>query len=125
MHRGAFSAILRSVELDPHTLQQILEKVRQQLRCPQCGKKVPIEFSSLKFVGDHFVVFQLKCETCDAFIMLHATVAGIPLPESYQGGGKNISNSLQLAEDEIEILRKALRETGGSFSALFKRLPLK
>lgn len=110
------------VDLDPHTLQQILEKVRQQLRCPQCGKKVPIEFSSLKFVGDRFVVFQLKCETCDAFIMLHATVAGIPIPDIGSNGKKNVSSSFELEQGEMEVLRKALEESGGSFSTLFRNV---
>jgi len=110
------------VDLDPHTLQQILEKVRQQLRCPQCGKKVPIKFSSLKFVGDRFVVFQIKCDTCDAFIMLHATVAGMSVPETGPDGAKNLSSSLNLDPKEMVVLRKAISQSDGSFSAIFKGL---
>ncbi len=111
------------MDLDPHTLQQIIEKIKQQLRCPQCGKKVPVEFSSLKFVGDGFIVFQLKCQTCDAFIMLHATVIGVPVPKGPLESSRNVSSSLHLDPKELEILRRALAESGGSFAKVFRRPP--
>ena len=35
------------MHLDPHTVHALLEKVRSQLRCPQCMKKVEVQMPSL------------------------------------------------------------------------------
>ncbi len=111
------------MELDPHTLQQIIRRIQQQMRCPQCGKKVPVDFTSVRLAGDDFLLLQLKCETCDAFIVLHAALQGV---ESVHEGAEqdllsNASSSLQLNEGELNMLREGLTQSGGSFEQLFKK----
>lgn len=133
------------MEIDPHTIQQILTKVREQLRCPQCRKRVDVTLESLRVVGDDFAVLQLKCNTCDAYIMLYATVAtahaALPSPHdekvvhAAEGSqnrssrsnargtdemAKNFSTQLLIDADDLEILRKALKEANGSFLSLFE-----
>ncbi len=119
------------MEFDPHTLHQILQRIKQQMRCPQCGEKVPIDFASVRLSGDDFLLLQLKCEICDAYIVLHASLqgakpAGLPgakeeaLPSGVQG--QNASSSICLKEGEVEVLRGALEGAGGSFARLFESL---
>ena len=112
------------MEIDPHTLQMILTRIRQQMRCPQCGKAVLVDFSSVRVVSDRAMLLQLKCETCAAFIVLHASLQGVEKlgaqpfqPDSRQ----NASSSLRLSESELKILRQALDESGGSFDQLFRK----
>src|SRR3989338_4875943 len=111
------------MELDPHTLQQIIERIQQQMRCPQCGKKVPVDLTSVRMAGDDFMLLQLKCETCDAFIVLHASLQGAEhlgvADESIKM--ENVSSSLNLKENEVKMLRSALEKSGGSFEELFKQ----
>lgn len=135
------------MHLDPHTLHALVEKVRSQLRCPQCMKKVAVELQSLKVIGDSFAVFQLHCRTCEAHILLYATLRMVPAsshvakqgsiapteqlimhpsPENAQGEGmqsvqKNFSTTLELEAQELHALRHALRETGGNFSEVFEQ----
>jgi len=65
------------MEFDPHSLHQIIQRIQQQMRCPQCGEKVPVDFSAVRLTGDDFVLMQLKCGICDAYIVLHASLAGV------------------------------------------------
>ncbi|MDO8649388.1 MAG: hypothetical protein Q7R81_06430 [Candidatus Peregrinibacteria bacterium] len=112
------------MELDPHTLQQIIQRIYQQMRCPQCGKRVPIDFASVRLAGDDFMLLQLKCETCDAHIVLHASLQGaenLGVQAKVQDGLVNESSTLHFKEDELELLRKALEESGGSFEDVFKK----
>ena len=108
------------MDLDPHTLQEIIHRIYQQMRCPQCGKTVPINFASVQIAGEDFLLLRLHCETCDAHIVLHATLRG-----SAERGAKstqallNASSTLNLKEEEVKLLEKALEESGGSFEALF------
>jgi len=121
------------MEIDPHTIQQILTKVRDQLRCPQCRKRVDVSMESLKVMGDDFAVMQLKCMTCDACIMLHASLSNVELKQGKVTGEivlepaskensdntKNASTNLILDPEEINSLRKHLKECGGSFMKMF------
>jgi len=114
--------ILVTMEIDPHTLQQILQRIHQQMRCPQCGKRVPVDFSSVRVVADSAMILQLKCDLCDAYIVLHASLNGVehagaqPYNEDITA---NASTSLELSKDELSMLRKGLSESGGSFEELF------
>ena len=127
------------MDIDPHTIQQLLEKIRSHLRCPQCTRKVTMPFESLKVMGQQFAVFQLACEACTAHIFLHATlrlgtavVTAVPRSlrpldvarNSGQAGqtGQAPSTALSVTLDpqELEALRQALRDAGGSFSMLFE-----
>ena len=123
------------MDIDPHSIQQLLEKIRSQLRCPQCTRRVDVALGSLKVVGETFAVFQLQCQTCDAYLLLHATLRLIvPVgdgvrtqPGQVVADGKaqgreqwNISTTLQLAPQELALLRASLKEAGGSFAKLFQ-----
>jgi len=134
------------MEIDPHTIQQILTKVREQLRCPQCRKRVDVTLESLRVVGDDFAVLQLRCDVCDAYIMLYATISakiaalGAPkvkeiqntmdesslrssranAPDSAEGATKNFSTQILIDANDLEVLRSALKEANGSFLSLFE-----
>jgi hypothetical protein len=122
------------MEIDPHTIQQILTKVRDQLRCPQCRKRVDVSMESLKVMGDDFAVMQLKCLTCDACIMLHASLSGAEIHQGKVTGGeivleqtseenskntKNASTKLLIDPEELKILREHIKKSGGSFMSMF------
>lgn len=110
------------MELDPHILQQIITRIEQQMRCPQCGKRVPVDFSAVRIAGDGFLILQLKCQTCDAFIVLHAALQGqLPgVTPDAKDQTVNASSALHLKDDEVAVLRKALDHCDGSFEKLFK-----
>lgn len=92
------------------------------MRCPQCGKRVPVDFAAVRIVGDDFLILQLKCETCDAFIVLHASLQGAEnLSKNAESDpSMNASSTLSLTENEITTLRAALEQSDGSFEKLFK-----
>ncbi len=111
------------MELDPHTLQQIIQRIYQQMRCPQCGKRVPVDFTSVRMAADDFMLLQLKCETCDAYIVLHASLQGTDVAAKpvTEESTVNASSSLSLKDDEVSMLHDALEECGGSFDQLFTK----
>lgn len=113
------------MEIDPHTLQQILQRIQQQMRCPQCGKRVPVDFSSVRVVADNSMLLQLKCDSCSAFIVLHASLQGIEniaAPEQRKDDSTiNASSTLQMSEKELAMLNAALEQSGGSFESLFRK----
>lgn len=115
------------MELDPHTLQKILDRIKQQMRCPQCGKNVPIDFASVQVVSDDAMLLQLKCDSCNAFIVLHASLQGVEHvseePADAQGESDevvNASSTLQVSKEELSTLSAALEQSGGSFEQMFK-----
>lgn len=110
------------MQFDPHTLHTIIQRISQQMRCPQCGEKVPVDFASVRLTGDDFLLLQLKCDVCDAFIVLHAALQGVLAlrDEKVEAKGMNVSSSLCLKDDEVATLRAALRAAGGSFEKLFE-----
>ena len=111
------------MELDPHTLQQILQRIYQQMRCPQCGNRVPVDFSSVRVAAAGSLLLQLKCEDCNAFIVLHASIQGVAKfgPEVEQGSLTNASSTLELSGQEMDMLSQALQESDGSFEKLFAK----
>lgn len=110
------------MDLDPHALHQIVQRIDQQMRCPQCGKRVPVDLASVRVMGDNFLLLELKCRTCDAYIVLHAALAGLDqLIQQKAILGSNASSQLNLSEQEITLLRQALQESGGSFEQVFKK----
>jgi hypothetical protein len=111
------------MDFDPHTLHQIIQRIRQQMRCPQCGEKVPVDMPSMRLSGDDFAILQLKCDCCDAYIVLHASLAGLKAaisPKDDQKSVMNASSSLCEKETNIEELRAVLSSAGGSFEQLFE-----
>ena len=117
------------MELDPHTLQQILERIKQQMRCPQCGKNVPVDFSSVRVAADDALLLQLRCDACNAFIVLHASLQGVEniqiTVQSEEGQASeevyNASSTLQMSDNEMNMLTSALAESDGSFEKLFEK----
>ena len=106
------------MDIDPHTIQQILTRIREQLRCPQCRKRMEVSLESLKVLGENFVVMQMQCGTCDAHIMLHATIAMKKESEDPESG-KNASTKLMVDIDDIKELEKSIQKSNGSFTKLF------
>jgi hypothetical protein len=111
------------MEYNPHSLHQILTRIREQMRCPQCGTRVPVDFPSIKLAGDSFMLLQLKCESCTAFIVLHVNLAEQGTETSTDDVKQlmNASSTLTLSEDEMKTLRSALARSGGSFEKLFEK----
>jgi len=112
------------MEIDPHTLQQILLRIEQQMRCPQCGKKVHVNFQSVRVIVQESLLLQLRCDACNAYIVLHASMQGaekMGIKEEGMQGVANASSFLQVSEREVEMLKSALQEVGGSFNRLFEK----
>jgi hypothetical protein len=109
------------MNLDPHTLSQIIQKIYQQMRCPQCGKRVPVDMASIRIAADDFMLMQLKCDTCDAYIVLHAALQGAENigVSTEKETTVNASSTFALHENEVEMLQEALGKSGGSFEKLF------
>lgn len=110
------------MEFDPHSLHQIIQRIQQQMRCPQCGEKVPVDFASVRLTGDDFVLMQLRCDQCDAYIVLHASLQGlkgIKLEKDDTQRIVNASSTLCEKDTEIEVLRSMLQKSGGSFEEMF------
>lgn len=111
------------MEFDPHTLHQILQRIKQQMRCPQCGEKVPVDFASIRLTNEDFMLLQVRCDMCDAYIVLHASLAGIKnlkVEKDEKDRILNASSTLCQKDNEIEDLRVTLENAGGSFDQLFK-----
>lgn len=109
------------MELDPHTVQQILRKIYQQMRCPQCGGKVPVDISNVRVVSDGSMLLQLFCESCDSHIVLQASLQGVDTfgaPPYEEDETRNASASFDVDETEVKLVRKTL-SSGQSFSELF------
>lgn len=110
------------MDFDPHSLHQIIQRIRQQMRCPQCGEKVPVDFPSMRLTGDDFALLQLKCDCCDAYIVLHASLQGLKAVVAGTDDQKrimNASSTLCEKDGELEVLRTVLLSAGGSFEQLF------
>lgn len=112
------------MEFDPHTLHQILQRIKQQMRCPQCGEKVPVDFASIRLTNEDFMLLQVRCDMCDAYIVLHASLAGIKNIKVEKKEEKdrvlNASSTLCQKDNEIDDLRTTLENAGGSFDQLFR-----
>ena len=115
-------AILLAMDMDPHTLLQIIRRIEQQMRCPQCGKRIPVDFGAVRMAGEDFMLLQLKCDTCDAYIVLHAALQGteVLLKKDDEATFINASSTLELKDHELAMLRTELEKSGGSFESMFK-----
>ncbi|OGJ53812.1 hypothetical protein A3D11_00360 [Candidatus Peribacteria bacterium RIFCSPHIGHO2_02_FULL_49_16] len=109
------------MDFDPHTLHQIIKKIEQQMRCPQCGKEVPVDFNSVEVTGNDFVLLRIRCETCDAYIVLHASLQGIKAvdPDTEKYLLLNASSTMSTEQAHVENMVDAIAEAGGSFDTLF------
>src|SRR3989338_6913953 len=109
---------MSQMEFDPHTIHQIIQRIHQQLRCPQCGKKVPVDWNAIRLTGEDFVLLQLKCDSCYAYIVLHAALQGIhakEVREQVQQCMMNVSSIVAGQENAVEAVQKAIEGAGGSF----------
>jgi hypothetical protein len=112
------------MEMDPHTFQQIIRRIEQQMRCPQCGKRIPVDFASVRMAADDFLLLQLKCDTCDAYIVLHASLQGAKKAMDTVDGQEmvNASSTLQLKDEELKMLKSVLSNGETiSFEKLFQK----
>lgn len=111
------------MEFNPHSLHLILTRIREQMRCPQCGTRVAVDFPSIKLAGDDFMLLQLQCQSCNAFIVLHVNLSDRGGTPEKPGDQElmNVSSTLSLSEKEMGTLRQALETCEGSFEKLFKK----
>ena len=112
------------MDIDPHTLQQILRRIEQQMRCPQCGNAVPMDFTSFRVLGEGSFLLQLKCEGCNAHMVLQASLQSVEKPTltvSTDDECTNASSRLNVSEDDVQSLRSALQNMDGSFSSFFQK----
>ncbi len=118
---------MESMDFNPHSLHQILTRIRDQMRCPQCGTHVDVDFPSIKIAGDSFMLLQLKCESCAAFIVLHVNLTGQTesAPKDESAKLLNASSSMSLSKEEMGTLRSALQTYEGSFEKMFKAMEKK
>ncbi len=109
------------MDFNPHSLHQILTRIREQMRCPQCGTRVDVDFPSIKLAGDDFMLLQLKCESCSAFIVLQVNLSQQKEEKSVVKPQEllNASSTLSLSDQEMQTLRTALDDCNGSFEKLF------
>jgi uncharacterized Zn finger protein len=110
------------MEVNPHSLHQILSRIREQMRCPQCGTHISVDFLSVKMTGDDFMLLQLKCESCTSFIVLHVNLTEQDAGDTVLDQRKallNASSTLSISEDEMKTLHAALKSYDGSFEKLF------
>ena len=94
------------------------------MRCPQCGKHVPIDFSSVQVVSDDSMLLQLRCDSCNAFIVLHASLQGVEHVREEMNEGDdmaNVSSTMQISKEELSMLSTALEQSDGSFSKMFEQ----
>lgn len=86
-----------------------------------------MDFGSVRLTGDDFMLLQVRCDTCDAYIVLHAALREKEAKKSEEevtvGKDKvmNASSTLCLGDDEIKVLRTAVEQHGGSFEKLFEK----
>lgn len=112
-----------AMDYTPHSLHAILSRIREQMRCPQCGTPVPVDFPAIKIAGDDFMLLQLCCGSCSAFIVLHVNLATGKQQNQELSQTRpllNASSTLSLTEQEMTTLRTALRKYDGSFEKLFR-----
>lgn len=75
-------------------------------------------------MADNAMILQLKCDTCNAYIVLNASLQGVenltatPYEEDDTA---NASTSLELNSEELAMLQEGLSQSGGSFEDLFKQ----
>ena len=122
VREGDTCAILLGMDYDPHTIHTIIQRIEQQLRCPQCSRKVPVDWQAIRLAGDDFVLLQLKCDSCDAYIVLHASCPGVREGESQQDAKLrmlNASSLLTRSDTEITKIRESLMKADGSFERMF------
>lgn len=112
------------MDWDPHTIHLILQRIRQQMRCPQCGEKVCVDMPSVRMTGEDFMLLQLRCDVCDAYVVLHAGLQGYlqnqAEVEKEGKPGLNMSTCLCSKDEDIDVLRETLQKSGGSFGGLFE-----
>ncbi len=111
------------MNLDPHTLKQILERIHSQMRCPQCSRQVDVNLSDIKVVSDGAMLLELKCEDCNAYVVLQASLKGIEdaLGQPYdEDETANKSTTLGIGKDDLKQIKMSLENAGGSFESLFE-----
>ena len=117
----SISGMMVLMEFTPHSLNMILSRIREQMRCPQCGTHVSVDFPSVKIISDEFMLLQLRCQSCASFIVLHVSLRAEIQNMSASLGKYNASSSMSLTGEEMATLKSALDAAGGSFEKLFQK----
>lgn len=120
--KGFPCGILLVMDYDPHTIHTIIQRIQQQLRCPQCSRRIPVDWHAIQLTGDDFVLLQLRCEACDAYIVLHASCQGVregETPQDTKLRMLNASSLLTRSDVELEKVREAITKADGSFERMF------
>lgn len=117
------SATISVMEINPHVLHQIVSRIQEQVRCPQCGTPIPISLAAVKMAVDDFMLLQLKCGSCSTFIVLNVNMHSEAVRQLQDDVTtmKNVSSTISLSEDEMSALRAALEKSEGSFETLFAK----
>ena len=82
-----------------------------------------MDISSIRVTGEDFLLLQLKCEMCQTYIVLHASLQGVEhvgVKEPAEHQFLNVSSKCFVAESEKEAMEKAIEDAGGSFEKMFK-----
>ncbi len=111
------------MDVNPHSLNVILNRIREQVRCPQCSTPMPVDFPAVKVAQDNVMLLELKCRSCGAFIVLQVTIGeqGIGVVGiADRNHLLNASSSVSLTESEMKTLHAALEKYDGSFEKMFK-----
>ena len=118
---------MSAMDVNPHSLHMILSRIREQVRCPQCGTRMPVDFPSVKVAQDNVFLLQLKCGSCGAFIVLQVQVAEQTVSVQNVTNREellNASSTVSLSDNEMQTLQGALAQYGGSFEKMFKETGL-
>ena len=94
------------------------------MRCPQCGRKVPVDLSTIQVVSEDVMILQLKCHECEAYVVLQASLQGIDKISAppYEVDAKaNASTELESGKHDLRKVRAALQKVDGSFEKLFTK----
>lgn len=81
-----------------------------------------MDFSSVRVMADNAMLLQLKCDSCNAYIVLHASLQGVEHLSAVpyeEDDTANASTSLELNSEELAMLKEGLSQSGGSFETLF------
>lgn len=111
------------MDYTPHALHQVLTRIREQMRCPQCGTPVAVDFPSVKVASEDFMLLELRCGSCSSFIVLHVQMKEESASKNVSLAHPllNASSTVAVSDDEMKLLRKALSESDGSFEKMFSR----
>lgn len=79
--------------------------------------------SSVRVVDDSAMLLQLKCDQCNAYIVLQASLQGVDglgAPPYDEDSTSNASSTFDIGKADLKQVKAALGAADGSFSKLFE-----